>query len=237
MLHDCFTSTKIKMNKNIFLVAIFHLSFSGISIGQTIIDTLRLKAENNQIPAKWNQELFAKDIEWLKNNNSKPLKSLAFPVEKYETYVFSKDLKFKIQNSNFCGMSMGENIGGSVGKMKLRHDLCLIFFTKDTLLTIDKLDVSSRNSPYITFQGTFKVKEQFDFVGVKSPDDRGFLMVSTKAFDLQFGQTIVVFPNENGSFYSLQLTEKPILNEDFSNFIARLEKNKKIIEMLDYVKK
>jgi hypothetical protein len=118
--------------------------------------------------------------------------------------------------------------------MIFRHDFCLVFFTKDTEETIDKVDVNSRNSPYLTFQGTFKLKEQFDFVGVKSPDEKGFAMVSMKAFDLQFGQTIIIFPNENGSFYYVQVKEKPILNEDYNNFVERLKANNKLIEMLAY---
>lgn len=223
--------------KNIILVTIFLIFFTDNSFGQTILDTLKSKAENNQIPGNWNMELFTKDLSWLKNNNSKPLKSLAFPVEKYNTYVFSNPFHFKIKDSNFTGISFGENVGGKESKMKFRHDLCLIFFTKDTLINIEKADVSSRNSPYLTFQGTLMFKEQFDFVGVRSPDDKGFLMVSTKAFDLQFGQNIIIFPNDNGSFYYLQLTEKPIRNEDFKTFIERLKSNEKISTMLKFVAK
>ncbi|WP_394992869.1 hypothetical protein [Emticicia sp.] len=223
--------------KNIILVSIFLLTIANKGFGQSILDTLRTKAENNQIPTKWNIDLFSKDIKWRESDKSKPLKSLAFPVEKYDTYVFTQPFNFKIQNSNFAGISTGENIGGRENKMIFRHDLCLIFFTKDTLTTISKADVISRNSPYLTFQGTFKSTEQFDFVGVKSPDDKGFLMVSTKAFDLQFGQTVIIFPNENGSFYYLQLTEKPIPNEDFSKFIDRLKSNEKLNTMLNYATK
>lgn len=223
--------------KKIILISILSIAFVGNIFGQTIIDTLKSKAENNQIQSKWNNDLFTKDLEWRKNDKSKPLKSLAFPVEPYDTYVFTKQFNFKIEDLYFSGISTGENIGGKENKMKFRHDLSLIFFTRDTLRTIDKVDVSSRNSPYITFQGSLKLKEQFDFVAVKSPDEKGFMMVSTKAFDLQFGQTIIIFPNDNGSFYYLQLMEKPILNEDFNNFINRLKSNEKIISMLKYATK
>jgi hypothetical protein len=223
--------------KNLLLISIIFITFKATSFGQTMTDTLRAKAVNNQIPEKWNNDLFTKDLEWFKNNESKPMKLLAFPVETYETYVFTKPFNFKIQNSNFTGISTGENIGGKEGKMKFRHDLCLIFFTKDKLIDIDQAEVSSRNSPYLTFQGSLKLNEQFDFVGIKSPDDKGFLIVSMKSFDLQFGQTIIIFPNENGSFYYLQLMEKPILNEDFDNFVNRIKSNDKVNSMLNYITK
>ena len=223
--------------KKIVLIFALILSLKNENFCQTVIDSLRTKVENNQNPSKWNQELFLKDLQRLKNNNAKPLKSLPFPVEKYDTYVFSKPFDFKIDNFNFTGISIGENIGGKVGKMEFRHDFCLVFFTKDMINTIDKVDVSSRNSPYITFQGTIELIQQFDFMGVKSPDGNGFLMVSMKAFDLQFGQTIIIFPNENGSFYYVQIKEKPILKEDYNNFIERLKTNEKVITMLAYAVK
>lgn len=223
--------------KKIILILTLILTLKNENFCQSIIDSLKTKAENNQNPEKWNQNLFLQDLQWLKNNNSKPLKSLPFPVEKYDTYDFTKVFNFKIDNFNFSGVSIGENVGSREDKMKFRHDFCLIFFTKDTIKTIDKVDVSSRNSPYLTFQGTFKLKEQFDFVGVKSPHEKGFLMVSMKAFDLQFGQTIIIFPNENGSFYYVQVKEKPILNEDYNNFVERLKTNDKLIAMLAYTTK
>ena len=223
--------------KKIVIIFILILTSKNDNFCQTFTDSLRIKAENNQNPDKWNKELFSEDIEWLRNSSAKPLKSLPFPVEKYETYVFSKLFNFKIDNFNFAGISVGENIGAKIGKMQFRHDLCLIFFTDDTVSTLDKVDVSSRNSPNITFQGTFKLIQQFDFVGMKSPDEKGLLMVSMKAFDLQFGQTVIIFPNENGSFYYVQIKEKPILDEDYNNFIERLRTNEKIIAMLAYTTK
>lgn len=223
--------------KKIILIIALLLIIKHENFCQSIIDSLRTKAENNQNHEKWNQDLFLKDLEWLKYNNAKPLKSIAFPVEKYDTYDFTKFFNFKVANFNFSGVSIGENIGAKEDKMKFRHDFCLVFFTKDTIKTIDNVDVNSRNSPYLTFQGTFKLKQQFDFVGVKSPDEKGFAMISMKVFDLQFGQTIIIFPNDNGSFYYVQVKEKPILNEDFSNFVERLKINDKINTMLVYATK
>ena len=223
--------------KKIFIIFALISVLKNECFCQTIIDSLGIKSENNQNPEKWNRDLFFKDLGWLKNNNSKPLKSLAFPVERYETYDFTKFFDFKIDNYNFTGISIGENIGGKEGKMRFRHDFCLVFFTKDSIKTIDRVDVNSRNSPYLTFQGTFKLKQQYDFVGVKSPDEKGFAMISMKAFDLQFGQTIIIFPNDNDSFYYIQIKEKPILNEDYNDFIERLKVNKKIITMLAYATK
>lgn len=216
------------------LLFISHLILASNCFGQPIIDSLKTKVENNQNPNNWNIDLFNKDIEWNKNNKSTPLKVIAFPVEKYDAYVFSNPFNFKIDNSNFSGISFGENIGGRKGKLEFRHDLFLIFYTKDSIISVGG-DVTSRNYPYLTVQGSVNLNEQYDYVGVRSPDEKGFLMISTKAFDLQYGHTIIIFPNNNKSFYYLQLKEKLDLNEDFSKFIDKLKMNVKIVEMLKFV--
>jgi hypothetical protein len=198
------------------------------------VDSLKIKAENNQNPNKWNVELFKKELEWSKNNKSKPLKVLAFPVEKYDFYAFTNPFNFKIGQGNFSGISFGENVEGNQGKMKLRHDLTLVFYTKDTIMNIEGY-VSSRNYPYLTVQGSLKLNEIYDYVGVKNPDENGFLMVSTKSFDLKYGQTIIIFPNNNNSFYYLQLEEKVALNENFDSFINRLKTNNKISSMIKFI--
>jgi hypothetical protein len=214
-------------------VIIILLTLNYSILAQTI-DSLKLKAENNQNPNKWNVELFKKELEWSKNNKSKPLKVLAFPVEKYDFYAFTNPFNFKIGQVNFSGISFGENVAGNQGKMKLRHDLTLVFYTKDSIVNVGG-DVSSRNYPYLTVQGSLKLNEIYGYVGVKNPDENGFLMVSTKSFDLKYGRTIIIFPNNNNSFYYLQLEEKVALNENFDSFINRLKTNNKITSMIKFI--
>ena len=163
----------------------------------------------------------------LKETNSKPINSLAFPVEKYEYYVFNKPFNFEIGKEHFSGISFGENIGGKEDKFILKHELTLIFYTRAKDYQVNAY-VSSRNFPYLTIQGQLELNNVYDFVGVKSPENVGYLIVNLKSFDLRFGQTVIIFPNDDNSFFYLQSDEKPNTGEDFNEFLNRI---KRIVEL------
>lgn len=214
---------------NLITITLLFLFLNGNA--QTILDTLKTKAANNQKPGKWNNELFKNDKKWLRSAKNKPLKSLAFPVEKYDYYVFNTPFNFKINKETFSGVIFGENIGGKDNKFILKPELTLIFYTRDKEIQVNS-DVSSRNYPYLTVQGQVEANNQFDFVGVKSPDNSGYLIVNMKTFDLRFGETVIIFPNKDNAFYYLQLQEKPGLNESAEKFVERIKTDSRITEMI-----
>jgi hypothetical protein len=113
------------MTKNILILMILTVTIS--CSGQSIIDSLESKAKNNQVPERWNMELFNNDKKSLKETNSKPINSLAFPVEKYEYYVFNKSFNFETDKEHFSGISFGENTGGKEDKFIFKHELTIIF--------------------------------------------------------------------------------------------------------------
>ncbi len=220
------------MKKNILILMILITGMSGS--GQNIVDSLKTKAKNNQIPENWNMELFNNDKKWLKDTNSKPINSLAFPVEKYEYYVFSKPFNFEIDKIHFSGITFGENTGGKDDKLIFKHELTIIFYTGTKDYHVNG-DVSSRNFPYLTIQGQLELNNVYDFVGIKSPENAGYLIVNLKSFDLRFGQTVIIFPNDDNSFFYLQSDEKPNTGEDFNEFLNRIKNNSRIKEMINKV--
>lgn len=221
------------MTKNILIFMILIVTLS--STGQNRVDSLESKAKNNQIPEKWNMELFNNDKKWLKDTNSKPINSLAFPVEKYDYYVFNKPFNFEIEKEHFSGISFGENTAGKDDKFVLKHELTLIFYTGEKEYQVNGL-VSSRNFPYLVIQGQLDLNNVYDFVGVKSPENAGYLIVNLKSFDLRFGQTVIIFPNSDNSFFYLQSDEKPDTGEDFNDFLNRIKSDHRMKEMMDKVK-
>lgn len=223
------------MNR-VFLTLIIFMGVNICCSGQNIVDSLETKAINNQIPEKWNMELFTLDKKWQKGKKSKPMHSLAFPVEKYEYYVFSKPFNFQINESHFSGISFGENIGGKVDKFIFNHELTVIFYSGKKNHNVNG-DVSSRNYPYLTVQGQVKINNIYDFIGIKSPENTGYLMVNLKSFDLRFGQTIIIFPNKDNSFYYLQSDIKPLSDDKFEEFVLKLKEDDKILEMIKLVGK
>lgn len=203
--------------------------------GQGIIDSLENKARNNQIPEKWNLELFQKDKEWSKERKTEPLGTLAFPIEKYEYYVFSKPFNFQIDQSHFSGIAFGENKMVTENNYVFKHEMAIIFYTGNKDYQING-DVSSRNYPYLTVQGQFDLNNVYDFIGIKSPEDSGYLIVNLKLFDLRFGQTIIIFPNTDNSFYYLQSDQEPITNGQFDLYLEELKKDNRISEMIKLIK-
>lgn len=199
-----------------------------------MIDSLKTKAENNQLPERWNRKLFEDDKKSLGGKKSEPLNESAFPVEKYEYYNFSTDLYFKIGDAHFSGISFGENTGGKESKRVFKHEITLIFYTGSKDYQFNS-KVSSRNAPYLTVQGQVNLNNLYEYVGIKSPEDAGYLIVNLKAFDLRFGQTIIIFPNQDNSFYYLQLTEEPAIGQKMEDFAAKLKTNTRIQEMLKLV--
>lgn len=220
------------MTKNILILII--LTFALKCSGQITLDSLEIRSQNNQLPEKWDVALFNNDKKWLSGTNRKPLHSLAFPVEKYEYYVFNKPFNFKVDEDHFSGISFGENVGGKNDTYIFKHELTLIFYTRTEDVQVNG-DVSSRNYPYLTVQGQLELQDIYDFVGIKTPDNGGYLMVSLKSFDLRFGQTIIIFPNDDNSFFYLQLDEKPGTGEDFNTYLNRLKGEDRIKGMIDKV--
>jgi hypothetical protein len=222
--------------KQCTLIIIILMSFSLNTQCQTLLDTLETKAKNNQIPDKWNLKLydfFKKEVE---SAEPKPMHNSAFPVEKYDYSVFSNPFDFKINEYVFSGISFGENIGAKTGKkFDFKYEVTLILCTGSKTYIIDH-NISSRNYPYLTIQGTLKLNNIYDFICVKSPDNSGFMIVNLKSFDLRFGQTIIIFPNSDNSFHYLQFKENPKDNDDFNNFLNKVKSNPKMLEMIKLIK-
>jgi hypothetical protein len=216
----------------ISILMLFSLNLQG----QTLLDTLESKAKNNQIPDKWNVKLFDFFKKEIENAEPKPMHNSAFPVEKYDYSVFSNPFDFQVNEHIFSGISFGENIGDKTGKQfDFKYEVTLIFYTGSKTYPIDH-NVSSRNYPYLTMQGTVKLNNIYDFVGVKSPDNSGFILVNLKSFDLRFGQTIIIFPNSDNSFHYLQFKENPKSNDDFDSFLNRVKSDPKMLEMIKLIK-
>jgi hypothetical protein len=222
--------------KQICSFFIISMLFSLNLQGQTLLDTLETKAKNNQIPDKWNVKLFDFFKKEVENAPPKPMHNSAFPVEKYDYSVFSNPFDFKLNEHIFSGISFGENIGDKTGKQfDFKYEVTLIFYTGSKTYSIDH-NVSSRNYPYLTIQGSLNLNNIYDFVCVKSPDNSGFMLVNLKSFDLRFGQTIIIFPNSDNSFHYLQFKNNPKSNDDFDSFLNRVKSDPKMLEMIKLIK-
>jgi len=198
--------------------------------GQSIEETLKQKALNNQDPAKWNMELFESDKSEPFDFNG-PMALAAYPVESYKFSVASSEIKFKIGQHHFTGISFGENVPDEKGNYTPEYQTNLIFYTGSAYLPISSL-INSRNAPYLTFQGAVG---ESNFIGLNSPDGKGFVFVNMKLFDLRFGETIIIFQNGKEWFYYLQTDDKLESAVQKDLFIEKIKKNSNVLELVERI--
>jgi hypothetical protein len=116
---------------------------------------------------------------------------------------------------------------------KIIDKLTLMILTNDKYAEESTL-VDSRNYPYLTAQGIFKVaNNEFDWVFSVSPDGFSTLILNMKLFDLRFGETIVIYPQEDKSFLYEQIKDSPNNYGKFEEFKNMIMSNPKVKNQLN----
>ncbi|MDR2890307.1 MAG: hypothetical protein LBV18_01680 [Alistipes sp.] len=75
-------------------------------------------------------------------------------------------------------------------------------------------DISSRNNPDVMGQGRFNLKNsEVDYIAFLTADRNNYAIVNGRLFDLRFGRIVLIAPQKDGSFRSMQLSS-PIMSSD-----------------------
>lgn len=184
------------------------------------IEKLNHRAVMHLDTTKWDIKLFNQDIETY-NKFSEifkryPLNKSPFPVAQYDYAVSSIPFSIEIDTTIFKGVRIGEY--ESPESEKIINKLTLLILTNNKNAEETTL-VDSRNYPYLTAQGTFKVpNNEFDWVFSASPDGFSTLLLNMKLFDLRFGETIIIYPQKDNSFLYEQIKDSPNNYENFEDF-------------------
>jgi len=95
--------------------------------------------------------------------------------------------------------------------------------------THTSVNVTSRNHPHYAGQGFIKTKSsEIDFIAFLTADRNEYAIVNMRLFDLRVGRIVLIAPQKDGTFRSLQL-ESPILSsEEMDIHIKELLKDKKV---------
>ncbi|RFC55534.1 hypothetical protein [Brumimicrobium aurantiacum] len=191
-------------------------------------EALEVRANQHIDSSQWDKEMYQQDLDvYAQFNevlNSYPLNKSPFPVAKYDYAVSSLPFTIESEKGNFKGVRIGEVVNENSEDVKVR--LTLMVLTKDQNATENTV-VESRNYPYLTAQGIITCYENtFDWVFSASPEDYAHLLVNMKLFDLRFGETIIIYPQENNAFYYDQIKDSPNNYDDFEMF------KKKVLEQL-----
>lgn len=167
---------------------------------------------------KWDLELLKDDVEDkqydMKEINwpTKPaISSYPSPVPEYEWgFCALYNLKVEIEGKVLKGYS----ISNATDKYRVQAEFDDYFITKFNILMLTDLPdvkesfngVVSRNYPHYMSTGKQKTTQgEIDWVQMDMADGQNFAIINQRYFDLEFGQTIIVVPQKDGSLRFLQL--------------------------------
>lgn len=235
------------MTQKILITIIFGLLFSSCQenekfnsldknteVNKWDIEKLSTRANQHLDSTKWDLELLNQDIETYNKYSeifqSYPLNKSPFPVAEYDYAVSSIPFSIEMNSTVFKGVRIGEYENPE--SEKIIDKLTLLILTNDKDSEETTL-VDSRNYPYLTAQGIFKVtNNEFDWVFSASPDGLSTLLINMKLFDLRFGETIIIYPQTDKSFLYEQIKDSPNNYENFEDFKKLITNNPKVRKQL-----
>jgi len=198
------------------------------------VEKLKNRALQHLDTTKWDIKLFNQDIETYNKYSeifqSYPLNKSPFPVAEYDYAVSSIPFSIEMDSIVFKGVRIGEY--ESIESDTIIDKLTLLVLTNDKDAEETTL-VDSRNYPYLTAQGIFKVRNnEFDWVFSASPDGFSTLLINMKLFDLRFGETIIIYPQKDKSFFYKQIKDSPNNYEYFEDYKKSIINNQRVKKQL-----
>ncbi len=173
-------------------------------------------AERNVDSTKWNMKMLKVDADMNESYTwpTKPaISNLPSPVAKYRSPGGTlRNIRLSIKNKAIQGYSIGWAKGDfNEHLFKEGQDPVRIYF--NILVLMDDPDeklraghISSRNHPHYFASGTQKTKiGKVDWAQMALADDSNYAIISQRIFDLNYGRTILVAPQEDGTLRFLQM--------------------------------
>jgi hypothetical protein len=214
-------STKV-IQLIIFLTPIF--LFSCAVTNDIENNQLEARKTANEDSTQWNKSLFLQDKETYTNHqdylSNLPIHLTAFPVADYDYAVAGILISLNLKGKFTYGFSVGAYADSSDVEPTLEMGL---FFTSPDSIIEENTFVQSRNYPNLTAQGMIKTNQKtYDWIFVQDSNQPGWVLVNMKLFQLQFGKTIIIEIQNDGSFFYRQLALDPTKYEDTESYKTAL---------------
>lgn len=190
---------------------------------------------NRKDSTTWDWVLFKNDLTNKTNNLGLPFTSGIFPVPKYDIliansfkgvgnfgYPGGEGVELKIENKTilFNSFFVGANVFNEnyIGKNNQNEVFFHIIVLTDFIDTVNYShllsEIISRNHPDYIGQGFYKTLEnKIDYSAFITADRNTYAIINMKLFDLKYGKTILIAPQNDGSMRSLQV-KSPVLSKD-----------------------
>lgn len=208
---------------------------------------------NREDSTKWDLEMFRSDLE----NNMPfelPFSNGVFPVPKYDllakksfkgvgnfAYPGGEGSELKIGaktilfNSFFVGTNFfNQNYIAKKAKDEVFFHILVLTDFVDTLnYSHVSSEIVSRNHPDYVGQGFYKTKtNSIDYSAFITADRNSYAIVNMRLFDLKYGRTIIIAPQTDNSFRSMQIESPPLSSEQIENYTKKLIEKAEIREFL-----
>jgi hypothetical protein len=208
--------------------------------------------ERREDSTTWDRKMLAEDLQYIDFfEDVGPMRPGVFPEPDYDLIgknsfdgVFSAGTIWKpdtIANKaiGFISFGVGKN---TWHRPFMGTDTNQVFFTLVTV--IDTLDadgdplvsslVLSRNNPDVMGECSIRnTVGSVDCVAFTTAENDRFAIVNMRLFNLKYGDVIVIAPQKDGSFRSLQIKEKPRTKEANNQFIKQnILKREKVLALL-----
>lgn len=215
-------------------------------------NNLRLQQiENINNANLWDMERVKNDITPI--NDKLPIRFGAFPVPEYKQLGAYKggglftntkarsidEYKIMVENKEvvFDSFFIGDSpFYKDEHKNRSFFTILTVIDTVDTEnFAIGATQFLSRNHPDYGGQGSIITKNnRVDYVAFTTPDKDGFAIVNMRLFHLEFGDIIVVVPQKDGSFRSLQIKGKKVSNDKLFDYIKNtVVKQKEVLDLIN----
>ena len=227
-------------------------SFSQNSESESLENLRAQQVEYVRTPGLWDMERMQEDIKEI--TDYLPLRNGAFPVPHYDSLlensykgggVISNHMarsvpEYRLEVGSkevvFCSFFIGDS------PLYQENDRNKVFFTVLTVIDTVSSDnfalgaahFLSRNHPDYGGEGSFiSKKDKVDFVAFTTPDKGSFALVNMRLFHMEHGNIILVTPQKDGSFRSLQIKGKDVSDQENFNYLSQDVLNRKdVIEFL-----
>ena len=191
----------------------------------------------------WDKEMLATDLQYQMEKTLLPFQSGVFPNPHYDLVgegSFKGVGNFGLSGGDDNELKLGDKtilynafyVGASeVNQAFLGEKKDEVFFQIMVLTDfVDTVNYShvlsevvSRNHPHYIAQGSYKTKaSSIDYAAFITADRNAYAIVNMRLFDLNLGKTILIAPQKDGSFRSMQLPSPPLSKDDVEGYSKQL---------------